>query len=191
MLDVVQCLRGHVSDFLPPIHNYLAGKRVPSVGCAQNGAAAGENPAHLRPAEHAHALWFHQTIKAVSQPEHLQIEFVLRCVHYRADDRVQAGRVAATGEDAYAAHCFRCPPCVFVLCVMRNMFVLYPSNGWSKKQFSLKLSCIKTGLRVAVELTGCPGAIDFSPSATDNYVSNPICGGVDIAMKVPVVRNVA
>ena len=42
-----------------------------------------------------------------------------------------------------------------------------------------------------MEPTGCPATIDFSPSATDNYVGNLIGGGVDLAMKAPVVRNVA
>ena len=53
------------------------------------------------------------------------------------------------------------------------------------------LSLINREIAAALQRTGSCAAIDFSPSATDNYVSSLICGGVDVAMKVPVVRNVA
>ena len=96
-------LVGDVADNFFAVLDGLVVKRIASVGGAQNGAAAGQDSADIGERELARTFRPDETIEAIGNADDFPFVFEDGGFHGRANDRIQAGSVAAPGADADAA----------------------------------------------------------------------------------------
>ena len=133
-----------VVGMAPPVGDGIF-ERVAAIGRAEDGAAQPQDAGDVPGRQQPRARRVEQSVKAVLEPDDLD-SGVERRLDHRTNDRVEAGRVAAAGQDSDSRDRGHVPANISDLCVIDRRYAVSGGNaetgdvGWAQLH-RIALSC--------------------------------------------------